>query len=186
MKGKGINVQEWIAIFSVMSHKAGRNHGMTLKLQALIFCTMTKALDLIEEHLEWRGWLFVRMDGSTSTEGRGAIVNSFNASDSPHFVFLLSTRTGGVGLNLQTADTAILYDSDWNPQMDLQAEARIHRIGQTRQANHSGSPPISLLPPELNLQNQTEVTIFILCTPPKAHPTPKQALGGSAPRVFGF
>jgi SNF2 family DNA or RNA helicase len=90
----------------------------TTTVQVLIFCTMTKALDLIEEHLEWRGWSFVRMDGSTATEGRGAIVDAFNAPDSPHFVFLLSTRTGGVGLNLQTADTAILYDSDWNPQVD--------------------------------------------------------------------
>jgi len=96
---------------------------------------MTKALDLIEEHLEWRGWAYVRMDGATSTEGRGAIVEAFNAPSSPHFVFLLSTRTGGVGLNLQTADTAILYDSDWNPQMDIQATARIHRLGQKRKAS---------------------------------------------------
>jgi len=117
---------------------------------------MTKALDLIEEHLEWRGWLFVRMDGSTSTEGRGAIVDSFNAPDSPYFVFLLSTRTGGVGLNLQTADTAILYDSDWNPQMDLQAQARIHRLGQTRQANYSGSPPTTFPHPGHNFSITAE------------------------------
>ena len=103
-----------------------------MQSQVLIFCTMTKALDVIEDFLEWRGWSSVRMDGSTPTEERGRLVEQFN-TDSSLFVFLLSTRTGGVGLNLQAADTAIMYDSDWNPQIDLQAQARIHRLGQTKQ-----------------------------------------------------
>ena len=75
------------------------------------------------------------MDGATPTEERGELVEQFN-NDSSLFIFLLSTRTGGVGLNLQAADTAIMYDSDWNPQIDLQAQARIHRLGQTKQVWH--------------------------------------------------
>ena len=105
-----------------------------MQLQVLIFCTMTKALDVIEEFLDWRGWSFVRMDGSTPTEERGQLVEQFN-TDRSLFIFLLSTKTGGVGLNLQAADTAIMYDSDWNPQIDLQAQARIHRLGQTKQVH---------------------------------------------------
>lgn len=103
--------------------------------QVLIFCTSTKTLDIIEEVLDWRGWESVRMDGSTPSEERGCIVDKFNHPDSSIFVFLLSMRTGGVGLNLQAADTAIMYDSDWNPQIDLQAQARIHRLGQTKQVD---------------------------------------------------
>lgn len=94
---------------------------------------MTRALDVIEEYLEWREWPYVRMDGTTPTEERGHLVQQFTEFNSSTFVFLLSTRTGGVGLNLQAADTAIMYDSDWNPQIDLQAQARIHRLGQTQQ-----------------------------------------------------
>ena len=99
---------------------------------------MTTALDVIEEYLDWRGWPSVRMDGSTPSEERGQLVDRFN-KDSSLFVFLLSTRAGGVGLNLQAADTAIMYDGDWNPQIDLQAQARVHRLGQTKQV----WPPLS-------------------------------------------
>jgi SNF2 family DNA or RNA helicase len=108
-----------------------------LKLKAtghrcLIFCTMTRLLDVLESYLEWRGLQFVRLDGGTSSNERGALVDSFNAPNSPAFAFLLSVRAGGVGLNLQAADTVIFYDTDWNPQMDAQAAARAHRIGQTK------------------------------------------------------
>ena len=99
-------------------------------LQVLLFCTMTRALDVIEEYLEWRGWRFVRMDGSTPTEERGQLVGRFSAPDSGVFVFLLSIRAGGVGLNLQSADTVVMYDSDYNPQIEEQAQARVHRLGQ--------------------------------------------------------
>ena len=67
-----------------------------------------------------------------NTADRGELLEKFNAPDSPHFLFMLSTRAGGMGLNLQTADTVIIFDSDWNPQMDAQAEDRAHRIGQKR------------------------------------------------------
>ena len=108
-----------------------------LKLKAsghrvLIFCTMTRLLDVLETYLEWRGLGYLRLDGSTSSNDRGALVDSFNAPDSPAFAFLLSVRAGGVGLNLQAADTVIFYDTDWNPQMDAQAAARAHRIGQKK------------------------------------------------------
>ena len=73
------------------------------------------------------------LDGTTKTEERGTLLQQFNAPDSPYFMFLLSTRAGGLGLNLQTADTVILFDSDWNPQMDQQAEDRAHRIGQKKE-----------------------------------------------------
>ena len=73
-----------------------------------------------------------RIDGTTGSEDRDERIEAFNAPKSELFVFLLSTRAGGLGINLNTADTVILYDSDWNPQMDLQAMDRAHRIGQTR------------------------------------------------------
>ena len=76
--------------------------------------------------------LFLRIDGSTAGEDRDEAMESFNMKDSTKFVFMLSTRAGGLGINLATADTVILYDSDWNPQMDLQAMDRAHRIGQTK------------------------------------------------------
>lgn len=98
--------------------------------KCLVFCTMTRCLDVLEEYLQWRGFGYERLDGSTTAAARGAIVDSFNQPGSSSFVFLLSMRAGGVGLNLQSADTVILYDTDWNAQIDLQAQARAHRIGQ--------------------------------------------------------
>lgn len=70
------------------------------------------------------------MDGTTKSEDRGDLLKKFNAKDSEYFLFLLSTRAGGLGLNLQSADTVIIFDSDWNPHQDLQAQDRAHRIGQ--------------------------------------------------------
>lgn len=82
-----------------------------LCVQVLIFSTMTRTLDIIEDLLDWRGFDFARLDGSTSTAERGDIVRSFSAPDSCVHVFLLSVRAGGVGLNLQAADTVIMYDT---------------------------------------------------------------------------
>jgi len=75
---------------------------------------------------------FVRLDGQTKPSERSQLIDEFNAKDSLHKVFLLSTRAGGVGVNLHSADTVIIFDSDWNPQMDLQAMSRAHRLGQTK------------------------------------------------------
>jgi len=100
--------------------------------RALIFCTMTRVLDVLEEYLAWRGYSYVRLDGGTTGDARGDVVNSFQRKDSSVFCFLLSTRAGGFGLNLQAADTVIMYDTDWNPQVDAQAQARSHRIGQDK------------------------------------------------------
>ncbi|GFH08153.1 uncharacterized protein HaLaN_03070, partial [Haematococcus lacustris] len=104
--------------------------------KVLLFCTMTSMLDVVERLLDWRGLSggTLRLDGATGAEERGGLIARFNASgpDSP-WLFLLSLRAGGVGLNLQAADTIIMYDTDWNPQADLQAQARAHRIGQKRE-----------------------------------------------------
>eukprot|EP00210_Caulerpa_lentillifera_P001183 g1139.t1 len=100
--------------------------------RVLLFSQMTHMLDLIEEFLELKGYQYVRLDGSTKTQERAQLLDAFNAPNSPYFLFMLSTRAGGLGLNLQSADTVIIFDSDWNPAMDLQAEDRAHRIGQLR------------------------------------------------------
>ena len=101
--------------------------------RVLLFSQMTKNLNIIEEFLQHAGYQYLRLDGATKTDDRGQMLQQFNQKDSDKFIFLLSTRAGGLGLNLQTADTVILFDSDWNPQMDAQAEDRAHRIGQKRQ-----------------------------------------------------
>lgn len=98
----------------------------------LIFCQMTRVLDILEDYLRYVGWGYCRIDGNTDGEKRDSQVDEFNEEGSSKFCFLLSTRAGGLGLNLATADTVVLYDSDWNPQVDLQAMDRAHRIGQTR------------------------------------------------------
>ncbi|OLY82644.1 Chromatin structure-remodeling complex subunit snf21 [Smittium mucronatum] len=95
----------------------------------LIFFQMTQVMTIMEDFLSWRGIKSLRLDGSTADETRRMHMNSFNASSEVK-VFLLSTRAGGQGLNLQTADTVIIFDSDWNPHQDLQAQDRAHRIGQ--------------------------------------------------------
>ena len=100
--------------------------------RVLLFTQMTQILDILEEFLTKRGYTYLRLDGAVKASERGPLVKDWNAKDSPYFVFLLSTRSGGLGLNLQTADTVIMFDSDWNPQQDLQAMARAHRIGQTK------------------------------------------------------
>jgi ATP-dependent helicase STH1/SNF2 len=93
---------------------------------------MTKVMDIMEDFLKMMGWKYLRLDGGTKTDERAGHVQLFNAKDSEIMVFILSTRAGGLGLNLQTADTVIIFDSDWNPHADLQAQDRAHRIGQTK------------------------------------------------------
>lgn len=100
--------------------------------KVLIFSQMVKVLDLLEELVKLMKYKYERLDGSTSATSRSASVERFNKKSADRFVMLLSTRAGGLGLNLTSADTVIIFDSDWNPQNDLQAMARAHRIGQTR------------------------------------------------------
>lgn len=97
----------------------------------LIFSTLTMMLDIIEEFVIMRGYDYRRLDGGKSFEQRSEAIQEFN-TDPEVKIFLLSTRAGGQGLNLTAADTVILYDSDWNPQVDIQAQDRCHRIGQTK------------------------------------------------------
>lgn len=99
----------------------------------LIFNQMTKVVDLQERLLTYRGIPFYRLDGNTSPDDRKTMVADFNAPESEIDVFLLTTRAGGLGVNLQTADTVIIFDSDWNPSMDKQAQDRAHRIGQRKE-----------------------------------------------------
>ena len=103
--------------------------------RVLIFSQMVKMLDILGDYLRVRGYAFQRLDGTIPAGPRRMAINHFNSEDSDDFCFLLSTRAGGLGINLMTADTVIIYDSDWNPQADLQAMARAHRIGQKRPVN---------------------------------------------------
>ena len=99
--------------------------------RALVFTQMTKVLDVLEAFLSFHGHTYLRLDGSTKVEQRQILMERFN-NNTKYFCFILSTRSGGVGINLTGADTVIFYDSDWNPTMDAQAQDRCHRIGQTR------------------------------------------------------
>lgn len=98
--------------------------------RVLIFFQMTQIMNIMEDFLRLRGMSYLRLDGGTKSDDRSELLSKFNDPNSPYFCFLLSTRAGGLGLNLQTADTVIIYDSDWNPHQDLQAQDRAHRIGQ--------------------------------------------------------
>ncbi|OGE57488.1 hypothetical protein PENARI_c002G01430 [Penicillium arizonense] len=98
--------------------------------RVLMFFQMTQIMNIMEDFLRLRGMKYLRLDGSTKSDDRSDLLRQFNDPGSDYFCFLLSTRAGGLGLNLQTADTVIIYDSDWNPHQDLQAQDRAHRIGQ--------------------------------------------------------
>ncbi|KAJ3367504.1 choline dehydrogenase 7 [Kappamyces sp. JEL0680] len=100
--------------------------------KVLVFSQMTKCLDLIQEYIRHKNWQFERIDGGIRGEFRQAAIDRFSAPGSESFIFLLCTKAGGVGINLTAADTCIIFDSDWNPQNDLQAQSRIHRIGQKK------------------------------------------------------
>jgi len=99
--------------------------------RVLIFTQMTRMLDILERFLNLHAYTYFRLDGATKVEDRQVMMERFNR-DARTFVFILSTRSGGLGINLVGADTVVFYDSDWNPAMDAQAQDRAHRIGQTR------------------------------------------------------
>ncbi|KAF7376349.1 Chromodomain helicase hrp3 [Mycena sanguinolenta] len=103
--------------------------------RVLIFSQMVRMLDILSDYMSLRGYIHQRLDGMVASEARKKSIAHFNAPGSPDFAFLLSTRAGGLGINLETADTVIIFDSDWNPQNDLQAMARAHRIGQKSHVN---------------------------------------------------
>ena len=100
------------------------------KHKILIFSQMTQLLNILERYFIYKGLKFLRLDGTTKAEERARQIDLFSKDDEDYMIFILSTRAGGLGLNLQSADTVIIFDSDWNPQMDIQAQDRAHRIGQ--------------------------------------------------------
>ncbi|PKI43118.1 hypothetical protein CRG98_036497 [Punica granatum] len=109
---------------------------MMVKLKAqghrvLLYSQFQHMLDLLEDYCSHKRWSYERIDGKVGGAERQIRIDRFNAKNSSRFCFLLSTRAGGLGINLATADTVIIYDSDWNPHADLQAMARAHRLGQT-------------------------------------------------------
>ncbi|GAA5970650.1 hypothetical protein JCM21900_000285 [Sporobolomyces salmonicolor] len=101
--------------------------------RVLMFFQMTTVMTIFEDYLNFRRIEHLRLDGTTKHEDRSQLLKMFNAPDSKYPIFILSTRAGGLGLNLQTADTVIIFDSDWNPHQDLQAQDRAHRIGQKKE-----------------------------------------------------
>ncbi|KAI0202060.1 chromatin-remodeling complex ATPase-like protein [Astrocystis sublimbata] len=101
--------------------------------RVLIFSQMSRLLDILEDYCVFREYKYCRIDGGTAHEDRIAAIDDYNREGSEKFIFLLTTRAGGLGINLTSADIVVLYDSDWNPQADLQAMDRAHRIGQTKQ-----------------------------------------------------
>lgn len=103
--------------------------------RVLIFSQLVMILDILSDYMAMRSHPHQRLDGSMNQTDRNKAIEHFNAPDSPDFAFLLSTRAGGMGINLTSADTVIIFDSDWNPQNDLQAMSRAHRIGQTKSVN---------------------------------------------------
>ncbi len=103
--------------------------------KVLIFCQMTKMIDILEDFMNVKKYPFFRLDGGSSIGDRKQMVTAFQKASSKVFVFLLSTRAGGLGVTLTAANTVIFYDNDWNPTMDAQATDRAHRIGQNQDVN---------------------------------------------------
>lgn len=101
--------------------------------RVLIFSQMSRVLDILEDYCFFKSYEYCRIDGSTDHEDRIKAIDEYNAPESEKFIFLLTTRAGGLGINLTSADIVVLFDSDWNPQADLQAMDRAHRIGQKKQ-----------------------------------------------------
>ncbi|PRP86333.1 chromodomain helicase DNA binding protein [Planoprotostelium fungivorum] len=98
--------------------------------RVLIFSQMTRVLDLLEDYMNIKNYPFERLDGGVGRTERQAAIDRFSNKSMDRFVFLLGTRAGGLGINLTIADTVVIFDSDWNPQNDVQAQCRAHRIGQ--------------------------------------------------------
>eukprot|EP00004_Rigifila_ramosa_P023964 TRINITY_DN6827_c0_g1_i1.p1 TRINITY_DN6827_c0_g1~~TRINITY_DN6827_c0_g1_i1.p1 ORF type:complete len:1231 (-),score=308.94 TRINITY_DN6827_c0_g1_i1:64-3459(-) len=113
-----------IVLDKLLKHLQANGH------RVLIFSQMTSMLDILQDYLQYKKYSYERLDGSVRGQERFLAIERFKSSET--FVFLLSTRAGGQGLNLAEADTVIFFDSDWNPQVDLQAQARVHRIGQKK------------------------------------------------------
>ncbi|KAJ1408276.1 SNF2 family N-terminal domain-containing protein [Ochromonadaceae sp. CCMP2298] len=144
-------------------------HRMLPRLKAeghrvLIFSQMTSLLDLLEDYLATQQHAYVRFDGSTKLEERQSCIDQFNEKDSDLFIFLISTRAGGLGINLTAADTVILFDSDWNPHQDSQAQDRCHRIGQQEQVVSyrfltSGSVEIDMMKKQISKKKLERITI---------------------------
>ncbi|XP_063696785.1 probable global transcription activator SNF2L1 [Culicoides brevitarsis] len=117
-----------MVVLDKLLHKL-RNEGS----RVLIFCQFLGMMDILEDYCAWRGYEYCRLDGSTKEAERTKLIAEFNAPNSKKFLFLISTRAGGLGINLTTADSVVIYHSDWNPQADNQAIDRAHRIGQKKQ-----------------------------------------------------
>ncbi|KAK5097674.1 transcriptional regulator [Exophiala xenobiotica] len=128
--GRGTNDSIWRTAgkFELLDRVLPKFHATGHRV--LMFFQMTQIMNIMEDFLRLRGITYLRLDGATKSDERSELLKLFNEPNSPYFCFLLSTRAGGLGLNLQTADTVIIYDSDWNPHQDLQAQDRAHRIGQ--------------------------------------------------------
>ena len=129
LKGLIMNSGKMVLLDKLLSRLKSDGH------RVLIFSQMVRMLDILSDYLVLRGYTYQRLDGSVGSEARKKAIEHYNAEGSPDFAFLLSTKAGGLGLNLETADTVIIFDSDWNPQNDLQAMARAHRIGQKNHVN---------------------------------------------------
>uniref|UniRef100_A0A8D8B5T0 SWI/SNF-related matrix-associated actin-dependent regulator of chromatin subfamily A member 5 n=1 Tax=Culex pipiens TaxID=7175 RepID=A0A8D8B5T0_CULPI len=103
--------------------------------RVLLFSQFVLMLNILEDYLVWKGYKYSRLTGTTPQETRQQMIDEFNSPGSETFIFMITTRSGGLGINLPTADTVIFYDLDWNPQADFQAEDRAHRIGQLKQVH---------------------------------------------------
>ncbi|RYG70441.1 hypothetical protein EON64_00170 [archaeon] len=137
----------------------GSHHGRSNKV--LIFTQMSKMLDILEIFLNLHQFTFVRLDGSTSVDKRQYLMDRFN-NDEKIFVFILSTRSGGLGINLTGANHVIFYDTDWNPAMDAQAQDRAHRIGQTRDVHIYRLITESTIEENILLKNRQKKKLDIL------------------------
>ena len=132
--------------------------------KVLIFSQMTSLMDILEDYLHLQGHAYVRFDGSTKLAERQRCIDAFNAKDGEVFIFLLSTRAGGLGINLTAADTVILFDSDWNPHQDSQAQDRAHRIGQSKRVVTyrlltSGSVEIDMMKRQISKKKLERLTM---------------------------